>query len=389
MFHSQSRSFLRNESFCKHHFETNIVCTALTLRIATAIDFKPAFHYPSTAMKLTLPSASALLALSMSLSSLLLGQVATPMDATAEFSATKSQFEKQTIQLDGAKSTASKAVAARYLTALDASEKSATAGSKLNAVTAILAEKQAVQSDAGLPPAASPDLPKELGAARAAYIRDIAQISKAMAPKNQALAISYLRALVAIEAKARAGKNEPLLAEIAGEKQKAAAAGTAANASASAATPPANSKNLVINGDFSKAESDGQPTAWESKGNAKVVVEGGQSFVRLSDRGCKQSFPVPKGAKSFTFNGRVRSDDFVATPTGNLKGMSISIMGKGETYKGDWITNVTVRGPSKAWKKLGDTKGIPPGVTEIELHLTRWDCLSANIDYDDIELSFK
>lgn len=69
--------------------------------------------------------------------------------------------------------------------------------------------------------------------------------------------------------------------------------------------------------------------------------------------------------------------------------MSISVMGKGETYKGDWISNSTVRGPSKAWKKISETKGLPVSVTEIEIHLTRWDCQSANIDYDDIELSFK
>ena len=73
----------------------------------------------------------------------LLGQVAAPLDHAAEFTATKSQFEKQSAQLEGAKVTAAKAVAARYLTALEASEKSATASSKLNAVTAILAEKQA------------------------------------------------------------------------------------------------------------------------------------------------------------------------------------------------------------------------------------------------------
>lgn len=311
-----------------------------------------------------------------------------PADPAAEFTALKAQFQKQAEGIEATKASAGKTIATRYIAALDTAEKSATSGGKLNVVSAILAEKQAVETNASLAPAPSADLPKELGAHRSAYLRDTAQVAKGMAPKVQALALNYVRLLAGLEAKARAAKNDALVAEIGGEKLKAAAAAVPASNTTAGASGTA-SKNLVINGDFAKTEADGQPSHWETKGTAKVVSEGGQSFVRLTDRGCKQSFEVPKGAKTYTVSAKMRSADFVATPTGSLKGMSLSIMGKGAAYTGDWISNSTIKGPSKAWKKLNETKGIPPGVTEIELHLTRWDCVSATIDYDEVELSFK
>jgi hypothetical protein len=303
----------------------------------------------------------------------------------AEFETQKTQFEKQFGELETARTAAITASRARYIAALDAAEKRATQAAKLDVVRAILAEKDAANQDAAMPPAAPPALPADLSPVRSAYIRECDRIAKASGPRAQALATGYLRSLTALEAKGKAANDADLLGKITDEKTRAASYGVATNPG-SAARP--TGKSVLVNGDFSKIEGDSSPVGWEgSKG--KVVTERNETFLRLEDGSRRQKVPVPAGAKTVRVSGRMRSADFLAEANGKFQSMDIAVLAVGGSKSGGFIMNLMVRGGSRSWTKVNETKTIPPDTKELEVSLTRWDARSATIDYDDVELIFR
>jgi hypothetical protein len=328
-----------------------------------------------------LPSFTSLCFLAL-LALMATGHCQTP---ATEFETQKTQFQQQLGELETVRTTAISTSRARYVAALDAAEKRATQAARLDVVRALLAEKEAANQDVAMPPAPPPALPADLSPIRSAYIRECDRIAKASGPRAQALAAGYLRALTALEAKGKAAGDADLLAKINDEKTRAASYGVATNP-ASAARP--TGKSVLVNGDFSKIEGDSSPVGWEgSKG--KVVTERNETFLRLADGSCRQKIPVPAGAKNVRVSGRMRSADFLAETNGKFQSMDIAVLAVGGSKSGGFIMNLMVRGGSRTWTKVNETKPIPPDTKELEVSLTRWDARSATIDYDDVELIFR
>jgi len=302
----------------------------------------------------------------------------------ADFQTLKADFDKQLGELETARTAAITAGRARYIAALEAVEIRATQTAKLEVVRAVLAEKEAANQDAAMPPAAPPALPADLSPVRSAYIRECDRVAKVSGPRAQALATGYLRTLVALEARGKAAGDADLLGKINDEKTRAASYGVATNPGAAR---PAG-KSVLVNGDFSKIEGDSSPVGWEGS-NGKVVTERNETFLRLQDGSRRQKVPVPTGAKTVRVSGRMRSADFLAESNGKFQSMDIAVLAIGGSKSGGFVMNLMVRGGSRSWTKKNETKPIPPGTKELEVSLTRWDARSATIDYDDVELVFR
>lgn len=150
----------------------------------------------------------------------------------------------------------------------------------------------------------------------------------------------------------------------------------------------ASGKSIVVNGDFSAIEPGGLPSGWDARGG-QVVTEKGETFFRSEGPSCKQIIAVPPEAKTVRLTGKMRCGDFVADRNDTFQGIDIALLSKGGAANGTYLINNIIKGGSKTWRKVDETKTIPPGTTQFEIGLTRWGAVSATVDYDDIELVFR
>src|SRR5687767_7847197 len=142
----------------------------------------------------------------------------------------------------------------RYLAALNAAQKAAVAATRTTDLAAISAEMEAV-AKSSLPEPAPPDLPRALLPDRRALSSALAAVERMLVPKQRELAVNYQRSLAALEETARRSKDQALLDAIAAEKERAVAEVESVGGGQ-------KNRNVIENGDFSRAADSGLPPGW-------------------------------------------------------------------------------------------------------------------------------
>jgi hypothetical protein len=169
-------------------------------------------------------------------------------------------------------------------------------------------EKDAVAAGQSLDPVASPLLPRKLSAPRTSLLREIGRLERDFAPRTQQIAAEYLRGLAFYEAKARTAGRPEVLKQIEAEKAR-----VVAESQDAARLGQRDTRNLVVNGDFTRKNPDGTLESWSS-GNVErgsVIAEQGVNFLREVGGGkittiFLQNAAKPEGAHELEISVRLR-----------------------------------------------------------------------------------
>jgi hypothetical protein len=280
-----------------------------------------------------------------------------------------------------------------YGAALDGAEKAAAGAGNLDAVAAITKEHGALVNG-GLSPAFPAGLPKSLQTARKAYLDSVIRASSDVAPRQKAVNADYIRALVALQAKA-AG-NAELANQIAAEKQKVLSG--VVPASTAKTTPTGSAKNVALNGTFDVADADGAPGSWTTPRTEgvtfKLVKEGGKSMLRVTTTSepkrsfLTQEIPVPAGARTFTLGGKVRGKWTANKTDDDNWGANINAQFVGADGRGFGPHTVNVGGKDAGWKALSKTGAVQDGATVLKVYVGM-QAVAGTFDFDDIEVEFR
>ena len=313
-------------------------------------------------------------------------------DLAPELAPLAAKYKADIAALEAQKSAALARAEQTYSTALDGVEKTATAAGKLEVVAAVTKERESIKGGL-MAPALPSELPKSLGPARKAYMDAAARAAAEIIPKRRAANAEYLRALASLQPKA-AG-NAELARQIATEKERLlsnAAAGVVGP------KPPGSSRNVVVNGTFDLAETDGRPKGWSFYGPGaedifKVVRDGTNSVLRLTvtpaplSVGVTQSFTIPERAKSITISGRVRGKLTDLHKDDSNAGANISTRQLSAEKKEVGWTLIKA-GTDSGWKLFKETAPIKTGAREVSVSCVGW-WVAGTFDFDDIEVEFR
>ena len=222
------------------------------------------------------------------------------------------RYDQDRAALTASGAAALKPARERYLAALAAAQKVATAAVKTGDLAAIAAEIAGANGGA-VKPEFPPDLPRNLATERKNFITATANIEKAIPPKLRELATKYLQTLVALDAQALRAKDAALTEAVAAEKQRVlphidAAGGGQRN------------RNVVENGDFSAGKPGDWPPGWRKSVDWKqaddisLIREGNEQFIRFrrltanhqADVSPEKVVPIPANARAVEFNARIR-----------------------------------------------------------------------------------
>lgn len=293
--------------------------------------------------------------------SLLIASSAFAQDLPPELKSLAEKRDADLAAVQKGKETALATVKAPYLATLNQAESKATQAGKTDVLKGILDEKEAVSSNAPMPPVPLPVLPREVYSARSTYLREAARLSQATAPKLNQIRSDYLRSLGDLELRARQSKNQELLKAITAEKLKTVE--DSANAK-TAEIPTSTGKNQLINGDFLQRKSDGTPESWSLHSKTtSIVPESSFSFLRVDSGYGEQTVSIPPGAHSVTISGNVRYKN-----SGTSVGCRIygSVHPPGSTKEVD-IAVTEIGSTTLSWKHISSTSKIPAGCSQINV----------------------
>ncbi|MEQ1851873.1 MAG: hypothetical protein ABMA01_09815 [Chthoniobacteraceae bacterium] len=222
------------------------------------------------------------------------------------------RYDRDRAALTASGEAALKPARERYLAALAAAQKVATAAVKTGDLAAIAAEIAGANGGA-VKPEFPPDLPRSLATERKNFITATTNIEKAIPPKLRELATKYLQTLVALDAQALKTKDAELTEAAAAEKQRVLLQIEAAGGGQ-------KNRNVVENGDFSAGKPGDWPPGWMPSVNWKraddvsLLREGSEQFIRFrrltashqADVSPEKIIAIPANARAVEFSVRIR-----------------------------------------------------------------------------------
>jgi len=286
--------------------------------------------------------------------------------------------------LDALAQARSKAVAPlrqSYLSALAAEEQKATAEGKQNELKAVTDDKDALTAGRELVTKPSPWLPHTLAAPRATLIHETGRAEHEYAVHAQQAGAEYLRGLVFYENSARAANQAGLLEQIAAEKIKV-------TGSVPGATPTGadGSRNLLLNGDFTKANESGMAENWTlgRKGVSGVTNEHGNFYFHFVDPDATKQFffqtvDRPLDAKEVVLKLRMRAPELKGRSTYGVAVWQLDAQGNEITHE----RPVLVSGPVPEWKTYTATMKLLPETKKIQFRGFMDNGLTGAVDYGD------
>ena len=280
----------------------------------------------------------------------------------------------------------------KYTASLTAAQKAAAAATRTTDLAAIASELEAVNSGA-LPEAAPPDLPRNLLQDRRTLVTAFATASKSLVPKQRELAASYLRSLTALEEAARKSNDQALIGAIAAEKQRALAEVESAGGGQ-------KNRNVVDNGDFSRATDGGFPIGWikahdwKEVSDATVVSEGRDKFLRFrrlqaiqqSDLKPEKELMIPARARSAEVTFRMRIEGIVKGKDYDpWPGIKLSAR---DSRDEKLATADAVLKENSGWKRITARVDLPNGTKSLRVALGPFGAAGI-VDFDDVVVEFK
>ena len=279
----------------------------------------------------------------------------------------------------------------RYLAALSAAQKTATAAAKTADLAALAAEIEGVQAGA-LPTDAPPDLPRALAGDRRSYVTAAANVTRTVAQRQRELATKYLQSLTGLEASALKTRDAALGAAVADEKRRVLALLETSGGGA-------KHRNVVANGDFSQGVDGSAPPGWKNEtevavSDALLVAEGGNKFLRFrrlqalrrANLVQEKEIPIPANAKSAEFSARMRVKGLVA---GKDWGIYPSLNVSGRDVRGEEISKeaVAVKEDS-GWRRVSGRVQLPSTAKTLKVAIGPHGAAGI-IDFDDVEVEFR
>lgn len=156
-----------------------------------------------------------------------------------------------------------------------------------------------------------------------------------------------------------------------------------------------NSKNLIVNGTFDSADTQGHPAGWTLAENYKVMHDGTNAIVHASAeapvyQSITQDVAVPARARNVTLRGRVRGK-IIGRDAAKSQGppgffLSGVYIHKNDKPTANWI--MIDGGGDARWKTVTQTNRIPEGMKTLRVALVL-KYVSGEFDYDDIEVEFR
>lgn len=221
------------------------------------------------------------------------------------------KYEGELTGLAAAKAKAIVPAQQAYLAALAEAGKKAASANKADEGRAIAEEKEALAAGRAPDPVASPLLPRTLVTPRASLLHEVARVEREFTPRVQQAAAEYLRGLAFYEGKARTAGQAEVLKQIEAEKAR-----VTAQSQEGAKLGQKTARDLVVNGDFARKNSDGTPEGWSSgdAGRGAVLTETGGNFLREVGGGKAttlfvQNVDRPEEAHELDISVRLRCKD--------------------------------------------------------------------------------
>lgn len=280
----------------------------------------------------------------------------------------------------------------RYLAALAAAQKIATAAIKTGDIAAISAEISGTQGGA-IPAEFPPDLPRSLATERRNFTTALAGVERALPPKLRELAARYLQTLAALEARALKTNDAALTAAIGSEKQRVLPHMEAAGGGQ-------KNRNVIANADFSTGTPGEWPANWRASENWKkasdltLMQEGNERFIRFrrlqadqqANLSPEMEIAVPARARSVEYSVRIRVKGL--TPGKDYDyypGIKVSA----RDAAGEKLTEDNSEAKQDgSWKRLVGRCPVPDKAKTIRVVLGPFGAAGV-IDFDDVNVEFK
>ena len=287
-----------------------------------------------------------------------------------------------------------------YVATLDEIKKAATTKGDVKTSEAATKER-----DAALAGKLPPDLPAGLPAlrlqgTRKALLMKLEPVNADFGKRKKRLDGEYLGFLDSL--KQKADPESALAKRIEAEKEEILALEKADNEKSDEdknEAKPIHGKNIVVNGDFEKADASEKPEGWDRVHNVTLVSENNNSFIRFAETtnrdgvaqnlSLTQPLTIPKSARYATVSARLRTKGCVLPP--NVKdlkkpGVTIEFKDqKGNSFS--WIGQ-TWCGKNGSWRTLQAEGSIPEKPVSASVTFERG-CFPGQVDFDDVEVSFK
>ncbi len=285
-----------------------------------------------------------------------------------------------------------------YLSALDSLEKTATAKGELKLVAAINNEREAALAGTLGPelPAALPKM--NLLGTRKALMTKLEQLNADFARRRKQTDADYLRFLATLQTKA--SSNPELAKQLAAEKSALLEDGCSALTECGKSSKKANSKNVVVNGDFEKL-AEGKPEGWQNSQTVTVETEKGNKFVRFDVKtayrdGTADSLsinqtiesPIPAKAERITMTVRIRTQNVTVIPAkANWPVLYARICDdNNKEIKLFQVQGRTVK--NGVWKEFVSEQAIPIDSLKLHIRISTGGC-PGQFDFDDVVVTFK
>lgn len=302
------------------------------------------------------------------------------------------RFEGDRAALTAAGEAQLKPARDKYLAALSAGMRAATAAAKTGDIAAIASEIKGVNSGA-LVEAFPPDLSRAFAQDRRAYIAAAASVAKTIPPRQRELATKYLQTLAAFEATALKTKDAALTDAIAAERTRVIALIEVTGGGQ-------KFHNVVANGDFSQGTPGAIPPEWKAQRDyvpvtdASIVAEGAEKFLRFrrlkaepwANLVPEKEIHIPANAKAVMFSVRLRvkglapGRDYFKYP-----GVCVSARGARDEEAGEaWA----VARQDTGWKRFTERFALRPGTKTLRIAVGPFGGAGV-LDADDLEVQFQ
>ena len=322
-------------------------------------------------------------------------------DLPPELAESAAKYKAATEALEKQRLAAAAQAAQPYVATLDGIGKAATAKGDVKTAEAATKEREAALAGA-LPaelPAGLPAL--RLQGTRKALLMKLEPITSDFGKRKKRLDGEYLGFLDAL--KQKADPESALAKRIAAEKET-----LLADEKGSAGKPGdekkeakvSRGKNVVVNGDFEKADADGKPEGWKIdwgwKDRVSLVTEKGNSFIRFDEivdnkdgssslHMFTQNIEFPRKAERATVSARLRTENVVCPNKENFPSVMVTFCDQANKKR---CCPAFWGGKNGSWKTIQADVSIPVGVVSAEIAVMNGYC-PGRMDFDDIEVSFK
>lgn len=318
------------------------------------------------------------------------------MQAFADYPATLKPFaesyDRDRMTLTTSADTALKPARDRYLAALAAAQKVATAATKTGDIAAITAEIAGANAGT-VPPDFPPDLPRTLVSERRLFVTAATNVARTIPPRLRDLAAKYLQTLAALDAQALKNRDTVLVEALAAEKQRVLPHVEAAGGGQ-------KNHNVVENSDFNTGKPGDWPPGWRKSNSWKqasdvaLLREGNDQFIRFrrmqatrqADLSPEKEIGIPAKSRAVEFSVRIRAKALTAGKDYD-KYPSLKISARDAT--GEKLADEHIGAEQDCgWKRMSGRLAIPEAAKTLRIEVGPLGAAGI-FDFDDVVVEFK